>query len=72
MSRTLLLGTIGDKAASTFGKVVTKDNFTEWVDHWLATGDAWAVELEAKGLTVTAQAVRDHVKWQREHPFSKR
>lgn len=62
MSQTLI-GTITDKAITSFKKPVTKYNFKAWYNHWIATGNKWAKELEAEGLIVTSIAVKEHVKF---------
>lgn len=59
-----LLATITDKAALSFGGTVTRENWTEWREHWLRTALQWEQELIAEGLVLTAETVRDHYEFE--------
>lgn len=61
MSRTLM-GTITDRAADSFGEV-NKNNWDQWVDHWLEVGEKFHSELTEEGLLKTAEIVRGHIDW---------
>lgn len=53
--RRSLVGTITDKANASYGKPVTRANYSEWRNHWINTGKLWRDELAKEGLTETVE-----------------
>ena len=60
--RKTLLSTITDRAEASFKKPIA-DYFDDWQLHWIETARRWKSELDAEGLTQTADSVADHIYW---------
>lgn len=63
MNRTII-GTITDKAETSFGEEVTRKNFHRWRRHWIGTGRGWSKVLTEEGLVETAAKVDECVEFE--------
>lgn len=54
-----LLRTITNKAKETFAQPFTKDNWDEWIEHWLNTADILRMECANEGLVNTVNEITE-------------
>ena len=52
-----LYDTINNRAEKTFGKSLTKENYGEWVSHWLSVARDFQEELSSENLCASSAAV---------------
>jgi cell envelope opacity-associated protein A len=61
--RRTLLGTITELATQTFGQPVSNENWNNWQNHWVQTGEMLYQSFVQEGLPLTSAAVKRHVDW---------